>query len=153
MELDHYIESGIIESYALGLATASEIEELQHMRKLYPELNTEIRMVERRMEMVALTEGVQPPSKLKDRIFQRINWDEEKDTKEKDKSNYTFINIQFRNQDYITVHKWWKLFFIMVFIVSKVCLFAAIYYYLKYQQSQEKSAQSSSQTEYRIPTK
>ncbi|GAA3947436.1 hypothetical protein GO495_26720 [Chitinophaga oryziterrae] len=153
MELDHYIESGIIESYALGLATASEIEELQHMRKLYPELNTEIRMVERRMEMVALTEGVQPPSKLKDRIFQRINWDEEKDTKEKDKSNYTFINIQSRNQDYITVHKWWKLFFIMVFIVSKVCLFAAIYYYLKYQQSQEKSAQSSSQTEYRIPTK
>jgi hypothetical protein len=153
LELDHYIESGIIESYALGLATASEIEELQHMRKLYPELNTEIRMVERRMEMVALTEGVQPPSKLKDRIFQRINWDEEKESKEKDKSNYTFINIQSRNQDYITVHKWWKLFFIMVFIVSKVCLFAAIYFYLKYQQSQEKLAQSSSRIEYRIPTK
>jgi len=153
LELGHYIESGIIESYALGLATASEIDELQHMRKLYPELNTEIRMVERRMEAIAVTEGIQPPSKLKDRIFQCINWDEKKDAKEKDKSNYTFINIQSRNQDYITVHKWWKLFFIMVFIVSKVCLFAAIYFYLKYQQSQEKLAQSSSRIEYRIPAK
>lgn len=153
MELDHYIESGIIESYALGLATASEIEELQQMRKLYPQLNMEIRMVERRMEMVALTEGVLPPSRLKDKIFQRINWDEERNSTEKDKSNYTFINIQSKNQDYITVHKWWKLFFILVFIVSKVCLFAAIYFYLKYQQAQEKLAQPSSRIEYRIPTK
>jgi hypothetical protein len=96
LELHRYIESGIIESYALGLATASEIEELQYMRKLYPELNTEIRMVERRIEMVALTEGVMPPAGLKDRIFQRIDWDEQK-TKEQDKSNYTFINITISN--------------------------------------------------------
>lgn len=153
MELHRYIESGIIESYALGLATASEIEELQYMRKLYPELNTEIRMVERRIEMVALTEGVMPSAGLKDRIFQRIDWDEQK-AKEQDKSNYTFINIQSKDQNYITVHRWWKLFFIMVFIVSKVCLFAAIYYYLKYQQLQErKLEQASYSTEQRIPVK
>jgi hypothetical protein len=153
LELDHYIESGIIESYALGLATATEIEELQYMRKLYPQLNTEIRMVERRIEMVALTEGVMPPSRLKDRIFQRINWEEDRASAEKEKSNYTFINIQSKNQDYITVHKWWKLFFILVFIVSKVCLFAAIYFYLKYEQSQEKLAQPSSRIEYHVPAK
>jgi hypothetical protein len=153
LELHHYIESGIIESYALGLATTSEVEELQYMRKLYPELNTEIRMVERRIEMVALTEGIMPPARLKDRLFQRINW-EEKRTNEQDKSNYTFINIESKNKDYITVHKWWKLFFVMVFIVSKVCLFAAIYYYLKYQQSQElRSEQRSFPTEQHIPVK
>ena len=153
MELHHYIESGIIESYALGLATDTEIAELQYMRKLYPELNTEIRLVERRIEIMALTEGVMPPSTLKDRIFQRINWEEDR-TKEKDKSNYTFINIQSKNQDYITVHKWWKLFFIMVFIVSKVCLFAAIYFYLKYQQAQENRLQQPSpRVEYHIPAR
>lgn len=153
MELHHYIESGIIESYALGLATATEVEELQYMRKLYPELNTEIRMVERRIEMVALTEGVMPPARLKDRLFQRINWDEQR-TADKDKSNYTFINIESKNKDYITVHKWWKLFFVMVFIVSKVCLFAAIYYYLKYQQLQErKTEQASFPTEQHVPVK
>jgi len=153
LELHHYIESGIIESYALGLATATEVEELQYMRKLYPELNTEIRMVERRIEMVALSEGVMPPARLKDRLFQRIDWEDQK-TKEKDKSNYTFINIESKNRDYITVHKWWKLFFIMVFIVSKVCLFAAIYYYLKYQQLQErKSEQVSYPTEQHVPVK
>jgi hypothetical protein len=153
LELHHYIESGIIESYALGLATATEVEELQYMRKLYPELNTEIRMVERRIEMVALTEGVMPPARLKDRLFQRINWDEQR-TADKDKSNYTFINIESKNKDYITVHKWWKLFFVMVFIVSKVCLFAAIYYYLKYQQLQErKTEQASFPTEQHVPVK
>lgn len=153
MELHHYIESGIIESYALGLATATEVEELQYMRKLYPELNTEIRMVERRIEMVALSEGVMPPARVKDRLFQRIDWEEQK-TKEKDKSNYTFINIESKNRDYITVHKWWKFFFIMVFIVSKICLFAAIYFYLKYQQVQEKKLeQASYPTEQRVPVK
>lgn len=153
MELHHYIESGIIESYALGLATATEIEELQSMRKMYPELNTEMRKVERRIEMVALTEGVMPAARLKDRIFQRINW-EEQSSADKDKSNYTFINIQSKDKNYITVHRWWKLFFIMVFVVSKVCLFAAIYYFLKYQQSQEKrTEQTASPTERRIPVK
>lgn len=153
MELHHYIESGIIESYALGLATATEIEELQYMRKLYPEINTEIRMVERRIEMVALTEGVMPPARLKDRIFQRINWEDPKTT-EQDKSNYTFINIQSKDNNYITVHRWWKLFFILVFAVSKVCLFAAIYYYLKYQQLQEKKQeQASFPTEQHMPAR
>ena len=152
MELHRYIESGIIESYALGLATAVEVEELQYMRKLYPELNNEIRKVERRIEMVALTEGVMPPSRLKDRLFQRLDWDEHKTTE--DKSNYTFINIESKNKDYITVHKWWKLFFVIVFIVSKVCLFAAIYYYLKYQQSQERKAeQASFPAEQHVPVK
>ncbi|SFE71880.1 hypothetical protein SAMN05518672_109173 [Chitinophaga sp. CF118] len=150
MKLHHYIESGIIESYALGLATMSEIEELQHMRKLYPELNTEIRMVERRLEMVALTEGVMLPVRLKDRIFQRIDWEQQDRNTEKGNPSLTFINIESKNRDYITVHKWWKLFFIMTFIVSKVCLFAAIYFYLKYQQSKEKK---TPHVEQHIPVK
>ena len=143
MDLQHYIESGIIESYALGLATPLEIEELQYMRKLYPDLNTEVRAVERRIELMALDEGVMPPARLKDRVFQRINWEEDDKTTTKDNPNYTFINIQSKDQNYITVHRWWKLFFIMVFIVSKVCLFAAIYFYLKYQQLQEKKMELS----------
>jgi len=113
------------------------------MRKLYPDLNTEVRAVERRIELMALDEGVMPPARLKDRVFQRINWEEDDKTTTKDNPNYTFINIQSKDQNYITVHRWWKLFFIMVFIVSKVCLFAAIYFYLKYQQLQEKKMELS----------
>jgi hypothetical protein len=142
LDLNHYIQSGIIESYVLGIATASEMEELQHMRRLYPALNLEIMSVERRIERTALAEAVLPSPYLKERIFQRINWrDDVPPLPGGDQSRYTFINIQSKDGQHITVHKWWRLFFIITFILSKVCLFFAIYYFLKYQQAQEKKAE------------
>lgn len=158
MELNHYIQSGIIESYVLGLATSTEIDELQYMRRLYPELNREIAAVERRMERTAFAEAVLPPERLKDRIFQRINWEEEErnyDTRERTRSNgngnqqnyNTYINIQPKGSDYITVHKWWKVFFIAVFILSKLCLGTAIYFFLKYQMQEKKLESLTPRTE------
>lgn len=138
MELNHYIQSGIIESYVLGIATTSEMEELQQMRRLYPSLNAEIMAVERRIEKTALAEAISPSPYLKQRIFQHINWREEVSPPGSDKSRYTFINIHSRDGQHITVHKWWRLFFIITFILSKICLFFAIYYFLKYQQSRER---------------
>ncbi|MBW8686249.1 hypothetical protein [Chitinophaga rhizophila] len=139
MDLNHYIQSGIIESYVLGIATASEVEELHHMRRIYPALNLEIMAVERRIERTALKEAVLPSPYLKERIFQRINWrDEIPPPPGDDHSRYTFINIQSKDGQHITVHRWWRLFFIITFLLSKVCLFFAIYYFLKYQQAQEK---------------
>jgi hypothetical protein len=139
LELEHYIQSGIIESYVLGLATPEELAELQYMRRLYPALNTEIAAVERRIEITAMDEAVMPPAQLKNRLFQRINWPEEfhEPIADDASKNYTFINIQPKDQNYITVHKAWRYFFAFVFVFSKVCLFFAIYYYLKYQQVME----------------
>jgi hypothetical protein len=158
LELDHYIQSGIIESYVLGLATNVEVEELQYMRRLYPELNSEITAVERRMERTAFAEAVLPPEQLKDRILQRINWREEayhdttdyhRTSNQRQQANYntTYINIQPKDNQYITVHKWWKLFFIAVFIISKICLASAIYFYLKYQMQEKKLEQLAPRTE------
>lgn len=138
MELKFYIESGIIESFVLGLASEAEVEELQHMRRLYPELNTEVEFVERRLERAAFDEPVLPPVEIRDRILQKIRWDHNSGGHFGDNnSNYTFINIQPKDGDHITVHRWWKIFFIIFFIMSKVFLFLAIFYYLKYRQSQE----------------
>lgn len=138
MELHHYIQSGIIESYVLGLATPEEVAELQYMRRLYPELNVEIAAVERRIEKSVLTEAVLPSPGIKNRLFDQINWPEEVDyTVPEDKTNYTFINIQPKDKNYITVHKSWRYFFAFVFVFSKACLICAIYYYLKYQQVME----------------
>ncbi|SHM40614.1 hypothetical protein [Chitinophaga sp. CF418] len=146
MELNHYIQSGIIESYVLGIATTSEMDELQQMRRLYPSLNAEVMAVERRMEKTALAEAVLPSPHLKQRIFQHINWRDK--IPPDDKSRYTFINIHSKDEQHITVHKWWRLFFIITFILSKICLFFAIYFFLKYQQSRERKTElQSSHTE------
>lgn len=138
MDLNHYIQSGIIESYVLGIATASEMDELQHMRRIYPSLNAEIMAVERRIEKSALSDAILPSPYLKERIFQRINWRDEMPPPGDDQSKYTFINIQSKDGQHITVHKWWRAFFIITFLLSKICLFFAIYFFLKYQQSQER---------------
>ncbi|MFY0253175.1 hypothetical protein ACDQ55_04390 [Chitinophaga sp. 30R24] len=137
MELKFYIESGIIESFVLGLATDAEVEELQHMRRLYPELDTEVEYVERRLERAAFDEPAMPPKEIRDRILQKVTWEQNGGGYADPASNYTFINIQSKDGNHITVHRWWKIFFIIFFIMSKVFLFLAIYYYLKYQQTKE----------------
>jgi len=136
LELKFYIESGIIESFVLGLASEEEVEELQHMRRLYPELDTEVEYVERRLERAAFDEPAMPPVEIRERVLQKIRW-EEGHAYSDPSSNYTFINIQPKDGSHITVHRWWKIFFIIFFIMSKVFLFLAIFYYLKYRMSQE----------------
>ncbi|MET3875051.1 hypothetical protein [Chitinophaga sp. OAE865] len=136
MELKFYIESGIIESFVLGLATEEEVEELQHMRRLYPELDTEVEFVERRLERAAFDEPAMPPVEIRERVLQKIRWEEGHGHSDPS-SNYTFINIQPKDGNHIMVHRWWKIFFIIFFIMSKVFLFLAIFYYLKYRMSQE----------------
>ncbi|WP_142684682.1 hypothetical protein [Chitinophaga polysaccharea] len=136
MELKFYIESGIIESFVLGLATEEEVEELQHMRRLYPELDTEVEFVERRLERAAFDEPAMPPVEIRERVLQKIRWEEGHGHSDPS-SNYTFINIQPKDGNHILVHRWWKIFFIIFFIMSKVFLFLAIFYYLKYRMSQE----------------
>lgn len=120
----------------LGLATEEEVEELQHMRRLYPELDTEVEFVERRLERAAFDEPAMPPVEIRERVLQKIRWEEGHGHSDPS-SNYTFINIQPKDGNHIMVHRWWKIFFIIFFIMSKVFLFLAIFYYLKYRMSQE----------------
>jgi anti-sigma-K factor RskA len=138
LELENYIESGAIEAYALGLASSDEVAELEYMRKLHPELNTEVRRVQVKLERIAMEESVSPPGAVRQRILQRIDWENE--NKATEVPNYTYINIQSKESDQMTVHKWWKYFFVAVFILSKVFLFFAIFFYLKYQQVKEQRA-------------
>ncbi|HVI48491.1 MAG TPA: hypothetical protein VM802_26725 [Chitinophaga sp.] len=121
----------------MGLATDSEVEELQHMRKLYPELDTEIDLVERRLERAAFDEAVLPPVATRERILRKMKW-EGRNGQSEPPPNYTFINIQPKDGSHISVHRWWKIFFIVIFILSKIFLFFAIYYFLKYRQEKEK---------------
>ncbi|CAL1520944.1 hypothetical protein [Chitinophaga sp. MM2321] len=136
MELKFYIESGIIESFVLGLATESEVEELEHMRRLYPDLDTEVEIVERRLERAAFDEAAMPPAQTKERVLQKIRWEQAGGYGETS-SSYTFINILPKDGSHISVHRWWKIFFIIIFILSKIFLFFAILYYLKYRQVKE----------------
>jgi len=148
LELKFYIESGIIESYVLGLVSEAEAEEFQLMRKLYPELETEIEIVERRIERAAFDEAVLPPAEVKDRVMQSFRWEDAGagfggGASADPPPNYTFINIQPKDGDQIMVHKNWRLFFIFLVLLAKILLFFAIFYFLKYAQVKEEQKKSS----------
>lgn len=137
MNLQDYIDNGMVESYVLGLATPEEARELERMLKEYPELRTELNTVERTMQKLWLEDAVPPPMELRERALQPFNWADTDPGPEK-KPNYTFINIQHNQSNYMTVHKIWKWIFVVAFLLFKFFLFLAIYFYFKYRQVEDR---------------
>lgn len=140
MELKEYISTGIIESYLLGIATKEEEVKLQLMRQLFPELETEIEIVEGRMERAALDEAVLPPVRVWEGIRQRLDWESthQEPYTEKEVPHQTNIFMQPKDDNLMLVHKSWKYILITVFALSKIFLIGALYYYFKTQSVEEK---------------
>ncbi len=65
MDINAYIQSGIIEQYVLGLASTEEVAELQQLLVQYPELNKAIVDFEKSVEKYVMANSVQPPSFVK----------------------------------------------------------------------------------------
>ncbi len=72
MNIQAYIESGIIETYVLGLASASESAEFEQLCAQYPELVAARKRFEEGLEQHASTHAVQPPVGVKVKILEAI---------------------------------------------------------------------------------
>jgi len=64
-----YIQSGIIESYVLGMASSAEAAELEQLCLQYPEIKQALTDFETALEANALAKSVAPPAHLKQQIF------------------------------------------------------------------------------------
>ena len=73
MDVKAYIESGVLESYIMGLATAEEIKQVRQYAALYPEINLELKTIEETLTSYAIAQSKQPPAQLKSKIFDAIN--------------------------------------------------------------------------------
>ncbi len=69
MDTKAYIESGIIESYVLGLASAEEATELEMLCKQHAEIKNAVEEFETLMEKQAFKDAVEPPAKVKDKLM------------------------------------------------------------------------------------
>jgi anti-sigma-K factor RskA len=65
MDIKEYIQSGIVEQYVLGLATAEEVAELEQLRIQYPEVNEAIAGFEKSFEEHLLSNPLPAPSFIK----------------------------------------------------------------------------------------
>ncbi|WP_336514564.1 anti-sigma factor [Pollutibacter soli] len=72
MDIKEYIQSGVIESYVLGLADPAEVAELQKLRLQHPEIQQAITDFELSLENSAAANAVPVPPDVKAKIFSEL---------------------------------------------------------------------------------
>ena len=69
MDIKAYIESGVIESYVLGMAEAQEAQELEQLSRQHPEIRKAIDVFEIALEQKALATAIAAPTHVKQQLF------------------------------------------------------------------------------------
>lgn len=72
VDIKAYIESGVIESYVLGLVDKQEKQEVECLSKIYPELAAELAANQKIIEDFVQSFGENPPAHLKKAILEKI---------------------------------------------------------------------------------
>jgi len=73
------ILSGLLELYALGLASPEETLQVEEWINQYPEIKQELDAIENSLETYAQANAIEPSSSVKDKIFSQITKEEQKD--------------------------------------------------------------------------
>lgn len=144
MNTQEFIESGILESYVLGLATEEEQHDVNQRILTSSGFADYLVDFEKKIQGYFLHNAVPPPAAVRELIQLRTAkndiqkagahtfYDIPVDAEKKD----DFLDIEV-NDTYIKVHKWWRPAFIAVFVLSKIFLIAGLYYYFKTSSQQE----------------
>jgi len=72
LDINAYIESGVIESYVLGLASAEEAAELEALAAQYAEIKSAVNEFEILIQKTITEEGIAPPVELKQQIMNAL---------------------------------------------------------------------------------
>jgi anti-sigma-K factor RskA len=73
VNIEEYISSGILETYALGELSAKEREEVEKNLQQYPALRDELSKIELAMEAFLMKGAVKPRKEVKQILFEKIN--------------------------------------------------------------------------------
>jgi hypothetical protein len=150
MNIKAYIESGILESYMLGLATDEEVHELMLVKRNYPKVRQALAELEDDMERIAANMAISPPPGTWEKIEETINEEltvhalkhltTEKanghNGRKPNGSAEQFIEVEAESR-YFRVHQNWTWIFVVVFVLGKIFLACAIYFYLENRQAQQ----------------
>jgi len=140
LNTQQYINSGILEAYLLGLASDEEQQEVQQMAATYSEVSSALNELEGTIEDVCLQNAVPPPPGTWELLEARMHGREIKKRPKEDYRQYNrtapepekpnYVEVQV-DDTHIRVHKYWRPAFIAIFILSKIFLVLALYYYFK----------------------
>jgi anti-sigma-K factor RskA len=73
LNLAEYISSGILEAYALGELSASEVAEVEKNLTAYPELRAELNRIEEAQEDFLMQTAVRPSAAVKEELLRKVS--------------------------------------------------------------------------------
>ena len=94
MNIQAYIESGILEEYVLGTVSSQEKQEVECMSHIYPEIKEELLRTEGALEEYALRHQTAPPASLKESLFAKMNFDVSEEQKDEESPTAAETTIQ-----------------------------------------------------------
>ncbi|QNL47978.1 hypothetical protein H8S90_14280 [Olivibacter sp. SDN3] len=97
MNINTYIQSGILELYVLNLLEPPERAEVQDMICLYPSIKEEVEKLELKLEADVRQAAVTPPSTLKEKIYASI---QEMERAKQVDFDWTALGLIDQNTDY-----------------------------------------------------
>ncbi|MFD1256425.1 hypothetical protein ACFQ3S_06415 [Mucilaginibacter terrae] len=144
-----FIESGVLEAYVMGSASAGEEQEVLRMKNNYAQVQEAITELETDLEELARSIAVPPPPNMWNRIETEFNeiatipnnpleiGDRQKrQYRERENKENQYIHVESEST-HMRIHKNWKYVFAAVFILGKIFLGCAIYFYLENRQAQQ----------------
>ena len=151
MEIKKLMESGLMETYVMGIATEDEIQQVLSLKRTYPEFKNALDQLEFDMEILAQQMSIEPPAGTLEKIEHEINEIQRRNqsvqtapkpafrydrTEQQNTKQERYIEVESESNQ-MRVNKAWKWAFIAVFILGKIFLATAIYFYLENRQAQE----------------
>jgi len=105
MNIQAYIESGILEEYVLGTVSPQEKQEVECMSHIYPEIKEELLKFESTLEEYALKHQTLPPASLKESLFAQMNFDSIQEPEADIEESETEQNISndIRNGEFVEI--------------------------------------------------
>ncbi|ALL05017.1 hypothetical protein AQ505_05615 [Pedobacter sp. PACM 27299] len=158
VKINEYLESGALETYVLGVATDDEIKELLALKSRHPQIEEALAILEADLERIAEHMAITPPPNTWDRIETSMNELVKRPKMEHPKMEYLigdepversrpssrkseqFIEVEGES-GHMRIRKAWRWVFAAVFVLGKIFLAFAIYYYLENKHTQEEIQQ------------
>jgi hypothetical protein len=157
--VQHYISSGILEAYVVGSLSEPEEQEVVKMRKEFPAVKEALSQLETDMEAIAMQMAIAPPPALWGRIEDNINeliktqeaevvpfQNRQEKNSETHSRSYEpqFIEVEAQSS-HMKIHKAWRWVFAAVFVLGKIFLATAIYFYIENRHNQQQVQELKSQ--------
>jgi len=147
VKIKEYIESGILEAYVLGSASEAETQELMYLKELHPQIQSALYHLEVDIERMAEYMAIKPPPDIWFKLENNINELVKRPAaerlsvsshprKERGGIKKEYIDVDSKSS-HMRVHKIWRWILIGLFILGKIFLGFAIFFYLENRQIKE----------------